>query len=130
MIILAIRTDQPEAELTIFDDQTLRAHRAWQAHRQLAATIHQQLQALLHDADIDQLAIRGIVCFKGPGSFTGLRIGMSVGNAMAYVQNIAIVSQSGETWQRDGITRLLNGENERIAVPLYSSAPHTTTPKK
>jgi tRNA threonylcarbamoyladenosine biosynthesis protein TsaB len=40
--------------------------------------------------------IEGVVCFKGPGSFTGLRIGLTVGNALAYAQNIPVVASKSK----------------------------------
>jgi len=70
------------------------------------------------------------VVYKGPGSFTGLRIGISVANALAYGLNVPIVSTTGKDWQLQGIDRLKKGKNETSAVPDYGSEPHITLPTK
>ena len=67
--------------------------------------------------------------YEGPGSFTGLRIGMSVANALAYSFTIPIVAQSG-AWIEDGIRRLLAGENDNTALPEYGTPAFTTQSKK
>jgi len=126
MIILTIRGDKPEAELALFDDRQKLGEIIWLAHRTLADTIHLKIEELLKSCSYTWQDIGGIVCFRGPGSFTGLRISLTVANAMAYGLKIPILSAKGKKWQADGIKRLLAGENETIAVPEYGSEPHTT----
>lgn len=129
MYILTIRTDQPEAEIGVFNGQTQLAYETWQAHRQLAETIHQKIAELLGRADIELHQLQGVVAYKGPGSFTGLRIGLSVANALAHSLNASIVATNGDDWQHLGIAKLLDGQSEAIALPEYGSDPHITKPK-
>ena len=128
MTILALRTDKPEAELYLYEDSQKLAESKWQAHRRLAETIHQKIVVILQGRALQE--VEGVVVFKGPGSFTGLRIGMSAANALVYSLDIPIVSAAGEEWLKEGIKRLENGDNERIAVPDYGRPAHTTQPKK
>ncbi len=130
MIILTIRTDKPEAEIGLYDDQNQLVYEKWQAHRQLAETIHQKIQNLVNLQSKSLQQIEGIVVFKGPGSFTGLRIGLSVVNALAYGLGVPIVSTSGKSWETTGIKKLLAGKNENVALPEYGQEPHITKPKK
>lgn len=130
MFILAIRTDKPEAEIALFNGQTRLADISWQAHRQLAETINNKIEKLLQQAHKTPDDLGGIVCFAGPGSFTGLRIGLSVANALAYALQIPIIAAGGEAWAEDAIRRLQNGEDVRVAVPDYGAPVHITTPKK
>jgi tRNA threonylcarbamoyladenosine biosynthesis protein TsaB len=132
MKILAIRTDKPEAELYLYEDNKQIAQLKWQAHRQLAKTIHLKLQEIFNPpaADISLAELDGIVVFKGPGSFTGLRIGMSLANTLAYAQNIPIVATSGKDWMAVGIIKLQKGKSDKIAVPKYSTPAAITQPKK
>jgi tRNA threonylcarbamoyladenosine biosynthesis protein TsaB len=129
MIILSLRTDKPEAEIGLFDGNTQLAYSTWQAHRELAETLHTQLRAELNKAGLQLSGIQGLVVYQGPGSFTGLRIGVSVANALAYGLQIAIVGQQGDSWLADGQKRLQSGENDGVVIPEYGSPPHTTTPK-
>jgi tRNA threonylcarbamoyladenosine biosynthesis protein TsaB len=130
VIILSIRTDKPESEIAIFDDHKKIDKIIWQAHRSLADTIHIKIKELLDASGKGWGDIQGLVCFKGPGSFTGLRIGLTVANTIAYSNNAQIVSCNGEDWQEQGVIRLLKGENEKIALPFYGREAKITKPKK
>lgn len=125
-----MRTDKPKAEIGLFSDQEELAYETWQAHRELSATIHQKTKSLLDSCQKDWSDIEGIVIYKGPGSFTGLRIGFSAGNAIAYAQNVPIVSVASDDWVPEGIARLLAGENEKISLPEYGGEANTTKPRK
>jgi tRNA threonylcarbamoyladenosine biosynthesis protein TsaB len=129
MLILSIRTDKPEAELRLFGDQSQLAEIVWQAHRELGTTIHVKIKELL-DSQQKQLSdIEGIVAFQGPGSFTGLRIGLSVANALSDGLGVPIVAARGDAWQPDGISRLQKGERDPLAMPEYGAPVHITQQK-
>lgn len=125
-MILTIRTDKPEAEIGLFsaDGQKL-DYKTWQAHRELSSTILVVTKELLVNQNADFKDITGIVFYKGPGSFTGLRIGASVANAL----QAKSVNEDGEDWIEKGIERLQKNESQP-ALPFYDSDPHTTLPKK
>jgi len=130
MIILAIRTDKVEAELCIFDDEKKLDFLTWQAHRILAVTLNKKISDLLRKSDMSLNNVQGIICFRGPGSFTGLRIGLSAANALAYGLKIPIISTKGDQWQKSAIQKLLDGKDEKITKPYYSSEPATTKARK
>jgi tRNA threonylcarbamoyladenosine biosynthesis protein TsaB len=130
MYILLIRTDKPEAELYVYDGNEEQAAITWYAHRQLAETIHVQVRKLLDDNSLDISELGGIVVYKGPGSFTGLRIGISVANALGQALSMPVIGVAGDTWQADGVRRLLAGETDGIVVPEYGAAVHITAQKK
>jgi tRNA threonylcarbamoyladenosine biosynthesis protein TsaB len=130
MIILTLRTDKPEAELGLYEDAKQLSHITWQAHRQLSSTIHQKITELLEQNQKQLTDIQGIVCFKGPGSFTGLRIGLTTANALAYSLTLPIVSEMGEDWVQKGQVRLQKGESESVAMPEYGAEAFTTQQKK
>lgn len=130
MLILTIRTDKPEAELGLYDDQQQIAYDTWEAHRQLAETLHTHIAELLAGHKHGLSDLEGLVVFKGPGSFTGLRIGITVADALAYGLKIPIVASEHDDWIAAGIQRLLDGENQEIAMPEYGALPNITLPKK
>ncbi|HVI60738.1 MAG TPA: tRNA (adenosine(37)-N6)-threonylcarbamoyltransferase complex dimerization subunit type 1 TsaB [Candidatus Saccharimonadales bacterium] len=129
MLILTIRTDKPEAEIGLFNGDQQLAYLTWLAHRQLAETIHLKLQELLADHKKDLSDLQGIIVFQGPGSFTGLRIGISVANALADSLKIPIVGASGGAWLKDGRRDLGQGRDAHQVVPEYGAPPHITRPK-
>jgi tRNA threonylcarbamoyladenosine biosynthesis protein TsaB len=130
MLILIIRTDKPEAEVGLYNGNQQLAYYKWPAHRKLAETIHISINKLLSAQERGLHDIEGIITFKGPGSFTGLRIGLSVANTLAYTSDISIVSAAGDNWIKLGLARLQGGENDCVALPEYGSPPHITLPRK
>jgi len=130
MIILAIRTDKPEAELYLYDGQKQLAELKWPAHLKLGETINTQIEKILNLLSISYDDLRGIAIYKGPGSFTGLRIGMTVANVLAYAQQIPIVANSGNDWLKKSIKALLAGQNDTVASPEYGAPARTTKARK
>ncbi len=129
-IILTIRTDSPDAEVGLFSNLKQLDYEVWHADRNLSLTILGKIEELLkrNKKSFDELD--GIVVFKGPGSFTGLRIGLTVGNTLAYGLRIPIVSSDAEAWIQDGIKRLQKGKNEKITIPKYGREARITKPRK
>lgn len=130
MLILTIRTDKPEAEIGLFDGETKIAYEVWQAHRELSNTILRKIEELLKSQGKNLKDVQGIVAFQGPGSFTGLRIGLTVANTMAYALDVPIVGAMGESWLADGVKRLEAGDKDQIALPEYGAPVHITQQKK
>ncbi len=130
MLILAFRTDQPESEIKLLENGRVLAEDSWQAHRQLAETLHQRLAQNLKNANKSWQDIGGVIVYKGPGSFTGLRIGLSVANALAMSQNIPIVGTSGKQWAKDGVDMLSANKNDHKVIPEYGAPAHITQPRR
>ncbi|HMS92249.1 MAG TPA: tRNA (adenosine(37)-N6)-threonylcarbamoyltransferase complex dimerization subunit type 1 TsaB [Candidatus Saccharibacteria bacterium] len=129
-MILAIRTDKPLAELYLIGDSSeqIDSHK-WEANRKLADELLPAIQKIVitnkyHLQDID-----GIVIFTGEGSFTGLRIGTTVANTLAYSLDIPIVDSIGEDWLVDGVIKLDKAKPGKYVTPKYSSEPNITKPK-
>ena len=127
---LLIRTDQPQAEILLFNNQVKAGEEKWLADRSLAETIHQKIRSMLSGSGLNESDLKGIGIYKGPGSFTGLRIGHSVANAFAYGLNIPVVGTSGENWAKDAINHLSNGNNDKIVTPEYGAPARVTKPRK
>lgn len=130
MITVTLRTDKPQAELSMYDGQTQIAHFAWEAHRELAETIHMKLSELLKQTSKMLHEVNAFVVYSGPGSFTGLRIGISVANAYADALETPIVGTSGDDWVQIGIAKLMDGESDGVVMPEYGALPNVSTPKK
>ncbi|MDQ3065055.1 MAG: tRNA (adenosine(37)-N6)-threonylcarbamoyltransferase complex dimerization subunit type 1 TsaB [bacterium] len=130
-MILTLRTDKPESEIGLYLDQAQLTYETWQAHRQLAETLHQKIHDMLISKNVDFKDLSAIVCYQGPGSFTGLRIGISVANALAHSLNIPIVGEEGEvSWQDRGMERLKSSQNDKIVLPIYGAPVHITQSRK
>jgi hypothetical protein len=106
--ILTIRTDKPEAEVGVYDVQGEQlSYRNWQAHRQLSSTLLGVIRDELAKHRMVFHDIAGVVVFRGPGSFTGLRIGITVANTLAHELKAPIVGVADENeWLERGLSRL------------------------
>ena len=130
-MILAIRTDKIEAELYLIEDSVIIDEIKWHAHRQLADTIHIKIQEIIVKNNLKYGELKGLCVYKGPGSFTGLRIGIAVFNTMSYILKIPIVGTTGEDWLND-IDYSKEGDISRknYIVPYYGKDANVTAPKK
>lgn len=130
-MILALRTDTPEAVVILLqqDGSVVKEHR-WQADRSLARDLLGVIQAQLSLAGGDWGSLHGLIFFSGPGSFTGLRIGAAVVNTLAHTNRIPVVGVGGAVWMQEGLSRLNNGDNDKLVLPEYGAGAHITRPKK
>lgn len=128
-MILLLDTSTMTCKLS-FVDGDWRFDDEWEANRELAKGLLGYIQNHLNEQGKDWTGISGIVVFKGPGSFTGLRIGLTVLNTLADARQIPIVGETGDHWQRAGLKRLEAGENDKIVLPEYGGEAHITQPKK
>ncbi len=85
MIILAINTASSHTGIALFDASKLLAKNSWQAHNDEAEKLMPAIAELLKKSGQKFSDIKQIYVIKGPGSFTGLRVGVTVANTLAYL---------------------------------------------
>lgn len=124
-MIILLDTSTATCVLTVVHDDDRRTFE-WEAGRTLARGLLKFLEEKVGDLH----NVTGIGVMKGPGSFTGLRIGLTVANTLADSLAIPIVGAHGEGWQEEALARLDAGENDRIVMPEYGSEAHITQPRK
>lgn len=128
-MILLLDTSTPICRLTLVDGQR-RYESEWQAERQLALGLLAYIEAQLAEQGRALSDVVGIGAFKGPGSFTGLRISLAVLNTMADALDVPIVGETGDNWQEKALDRLATGATERIIMPDYGGGANITKPRK
>lgn len=124
-MIVLLDTSTATCFLTIIEGDSLQDYE-WEAGRNLA----RDLLKFLQEKTGDLHNISGICVMKGPGSFTGLRIGLTVANTLVDSLQIPIVGASGKLWRDMALERLRLGENDKIVMPEYGSEAHVTRQKK
>jgi tRNA threonylcarbamoyladenosine biosynthesis protein TsaB len=128
-MILLLDTSTNICKISLIDSHN-RIDDEWQSDRGLARNLLNHLHELLTANGFDWPDIKSIGVFEGPGSFTGLRIGVTVANTLADSLNVPIVGSNGDLWQAKVQNRLESGENDKIVLPNYGSDAKITTPKK
>lgn len=91
-MLLAIDTATRLASIALYDAQGIHAETMWRSRENHTVELMTQITRLLELARArkDDLAAIGVAL--GPGSFTGLRVGMSVAKGLAYARSIPIVA--------------------------------------
>ena len=129
-MIVALNTSTMTAELYLFDGQQQVEEHIWQADRMLASQLLPTLVDVLGKHSTDISGIHGIIVYRGPGSFTGLRIGCTVMNTLAYSNAIPIVGALGDNWLQDGLDLLQDGVDQKTVMPEYGAPARITQPRK
>jgi tRNA threonylcarbamoyladenosine biosynthesis protein TsaB len=129
-MIIALHSATPDTELYLLDVTEIVHQKLWRADRQLAKDLLKEVEALITESGKSWDDVDGLVVYKGPGSFTGLRIGCMVFNTIAYANNIPIVGSDSENWLNTGAGMILAGENHKTVLPKYGAEPRITTPRK
>lgn len=130
-MILALRTDQPMAFLaTLSPAGEIIKSKEWEAGRQLSVQLPSSIDEVLRQSSSHYSDLTGIIVYEGPGSFTGLRIGITIANTIAHEQNIPIVGASGDDWIVAGIEKLKTAQPGIIVMPVYGGEANISKPKK
>ena len=128
-MIVLLDTSTPVCKLTLVDEDQHYDFQ-WQADRMLARGLLKYLDTTLREKGKTWSDISAIGVFEGPGSFTGIRIGLTVMNTIADAQKIPIVGGRGDEWQIIVLEKLKSGVNEKIVLPFYGSDANITSPRK
>lgn len=94
MSILAIDTATQVSSVAVADEDRLLAELTMQARLTHSETLMPHIQQVLRMASMPKEQLDGIAVSIGPGSFTGLRIGLAAAKAMAYALDLPIVGIS------------------------------------
>jgi tRNA threonylcarbamoyladenosine biosynthesis protein TsaB len=130
-LVLGLRTDSADSSVILSEGEgSVLDRKEWTSGRQLSDQLLSTIEEMLHKQKKDWKDLSGIVVYAGPGSFTGLRIGITVANTIAYVQKIKIVGETGDSWFEEGAKMLAAGQGGEIVVPEYGAEANITKPKK
>ena len=131
-MILAIRTDSSEATLQLYeqDSHTMLTEKVWEAGRQLSDQLLSEITALVQSQGADLQALTGIIVYQGPGSFTGLRIGITVANTLADSLGVPIAGATGDEWVQNGFMTLQSQKLGDFVTPEYGGEANITKPRK
>ena len=128
-MIILLDTSTPVCKVGVLRSDEIEWHE-WEANRELAKGLLSYIKATLARYDAQISDITGIGVFTGPGSFTGLRIGITVANTLADSLKIPILGTQGETWESEAVKNLAAGKDDRIVLPYYGADARITKPRK
>jgi len=91
-MLLAIDTSTRYASLALYDETGVISERTWRSHRHQSQEILPAVHNMLQQQTATASDLSAVAVAKGPGSFTGLRIGMSVGKGLCLALGIPIIA--------------------------------------
>lgn len=92
-MILAIDTATDWASIALYDEDTERIvhEETWWAQRRHTTTLLPRIDAAMGDLGLAPHHLSGVVTAIGPGSYTGLRVGLSLAKGLALALGIPLV---------------------------------------
>lgn len=91
---LIIDTSTSMGQLALFSDDKLIAEEHWGDDFTHSEVLTQKYLKLLAQAQIKTSDLQQIILSHGPGSFTGLRVGVNFAKTLAYTQNLPVFLSS------------------------------------
>lgn len=123
---LAIDTSTETAGLALVRDGRLLAELTWRCGQNHTTQLLPNLNHLLRQLDLNMQAITGVIVARGPGSFNGLRVGVSAAKGLAFSLDVPIVgisSLAAEAYQHAStglpVCPVFNAGRGEIATALY-----------
>jgi len=124
--ILFLDTSKDETLIAVFDDRKLLEIISWNGNGELSDTLLAKIELLFRKNHLKLGDISLIAINLGPGSYTGLRIGISTVNAISWSNKIPIRSAKYE----NNKLAFLSTETLKSVLPLYAYPPNITKKKK
>jgi tRNA threonylcarbamoyl adenosine modification protein YeaZ len=91
---LAIDTSTDSASLALVRDGEVLAESTWRSQQNHSVELLPKLAQLLNEAGTGIQAISSVIVAKGPGSFNGLRVGLSTAKGLAFSLKVPIIGIS------------------------------------
>lgn len=125
-MLLAIETSSLVSSVALLHEQTLRAELTIQARLTHSEQLMPHIADMLDKASVGKADIDGIVVSIGPGSFTGLRIGLATAKGLAFAWQTPIVGIETPTslaWNfvgnADKICPLIDAQKGNVYASVY-----------
>jgi tRNA threonylcarbamoyladenosine biosynthesis protein TsaB len=93
-LILNIDTATEEAGICLAADGEVVAMAVNPDQRDHAAWLHTAVEKLMHDAGVRMKDLQAVAVTEGPGSYTGLRVGMAAAKGFCYALDIPMITEN------------------------------------
>jgi len=125
-MLLAIDTSTDSAGLALVQDGRVLAEASWRCGQNHSVELLPRLASLLNEAKAGLKSISCVIVAKGPGSFNGLRVGLSTAKGLAFSLKVPIIGISSlelEAYQHAEtglpVCPIFNAGRGEIATALY-----------
>ncbi|HLZ29798.1 MAG TPA: tRNA (adenosine(37)-N6)-threonylcarbamoyltransferase complex dimerization subunit type 1 TsaB [Chloroflexota bacterium] len=109
-LLLALDTSTSTASVALFDGQRVLSETTWRAGREHSTRVLLEVQAALARVSLAPESLTGVVVARGPGSFTGVRVALSL--AMGISAGLSL-----PVWGVSSLDALAHAADEEV-VPV------------
>ena len=124
--LLFIDTSANNSVIAVLNNDKVLDKVVWNGSGELSDSLLVKVDELLKKLNINLGDISSIAVNPGPGSYTGLRIGISTANVISWSRKIPIRSAKLEGSK----IIFLTPPSINAVIPIYSELPNITRPKK
>jgi tRNA threonylcarbamoyladenosine biosynthesis protein TsaB len=125
-MLVAIDTSTDYASLALHDGFCVQAEYTWRSARRHTVELVPRLAAALEQLGLGTKHLSGVAVARGPGSFTGLRVGMSVAKGLALAQGLPLIGvptldilAAAQGRSRRPLCAVLQAGRGRISIAIY-----------
>ncbi len=131
-MIIYIDTANCQTNIALLDDDcNIIANIIWGVARNQSEELLSKIHEMLKNNHLAINQITGIIVVSGPGSYTGLRVGIASANALAFSLKIPIWDAPLDAIKdRELLKRLIKQDPEKIIQANYLRPPHISISKK
>jgi len=131
-MFLFIDTTEDEIILALFEENKILRQMTEKARYRQSELLLIEIDNFLRKNKVSLDSLKGIIVVKGPGSFTGTRIGVATANALAFALDISIL---GIKKEGSSLKKLIKKYYKKVRsknpiLPIYSKSPNITIKKK
>ena len=128
-MLIAIDTSTSNASLAVVKDGEVLAELSWRSSLNHSVELLPSLENLLRQAKCDIADVQAIVVARGPGSYNGLRVGLSTAKGLAFglgkpLVGISTLEAMAYAWAATGlpVCAMLSAGRGEVAVACYQMA--------
>jgi tRNA threonylcarbamoyladenosine biosynthesis protein TsaB len=103
MLLLAIQTASQPYSLSILEDGRCKRHIQLQSNYAFSEDLMYHIDALLKSTELSYTDLECVAVAQGPGSYTGLRLGVSVAKTIGFVHRMPVIGVSSLEAQLMGV---------------------------
>jgi len=90
-MLLAIDTATTRASIALHDGRTLRSECTWEAVNRHTTTLAARIAQMLEASDLPPADLTAVAVCIGPGSYTGVRIGVALAKGVAVARQLPLI---------------------------------------
>jgi len=125
-MLLALDTATSLASIGLYDGERLLSEATWHSARQHTVELMPRVVEMLEQARVSPRELRAVAVALGPGSFTGLRVALSVAKGLAVAHDLALlgvptldVVAYPHRWRSLPVCALVQAGRGRVCWALY-----------